>query len=249
MNILFILFIWQVVNAEKKCWDTGYIDENGECVPCLSGYYCDGKVKIECPDGYYSFYMTGKCVKCGCNNCSKTDIINKDGNEILDTAGRCPPDEGCYPGYGYDDSFERCEICKPGFYSSGEREKCNTCPPRTISRTYGSTTCEECPEGMFTNIEQTECMICPPGTFIFKEFGQCSSCMGETISREYGTKKCTPCKEDEHANEEHTECLPGVREGLDRGIFLGDPRTLDFGRIPRSSSKWSRIPPTELDNE
>ena len=196
--------------SSDLCPKRHYINKEGKCVWCESGYYCPGDHKeYECPDGFYTDFGQYECIKCGCDNCLKKDIVNETTGDIIKNAGYCPKEGSCYPGYGIDTYTQICELCLPGHFSEGGNNTCQSCHGASIAPEAGQTKCQPCPEGYAVEGVHTECVECPPGNCI-RLSGTCVKCSGNTISREYGSRECIKCGEDEHPNEDHTECLPGA---------------------------------------
>ena len=209
MFIIFIIFIQSTLSA--KCSKRQYLNDEGKCVLCESGYYCPGDDnEYECPDGYYTPFKQKECIKCGCDGCLKKDIVNETTNDIIKHAGSCAVEGTCYPGYGYNELSNKriCELCKPGYYSKGGDNICRLCPRFHITTEYGQTECKRCPELHGVTNVHTVCEKCPPGSYLSDD-GYCSRCYDNTVTTEYGQIECTECGDEYHANEDHTKCLPG----------------------------------------
>ena len=112
-------------------------------IPCPAGYYCPMPgIRLPCPPGYY------------CPEGSSFFI-------------ECPPNHyceqpGCEGAYLEQAGADRPSICPLGY-----REILNI--GENFTRDSLSTTCEQCPPGMYMNasslIEGRECLPCPPGYY------------------------------------------------------------------------------------
>ena len=155
-----------------------FADNNSELENLITNHYYYSEC-IDCPDGYYAYFKNDifTCLNCGCDNCQKTDYINKETNEIISYAGRCSSKSSCYEGFGFDSKTEVCTICQPGYYSVRQSlSTCNKCERNTITSNEGSSKCIQCPKYQVSNEERTSCHPCEPGQYFDETQQTCFQC-------------------------------------------------------------------------
>ena len=204
-----LLYLLSVVNA--LCPRSAYVDENGKCAKCKSGYYCPDGVNIyKCPEGTYSDVWKKECFKCGCDGCIQANIVNETSKEVIKYAGSCSIDGTCYPGFGMDPDTKSCQLCNAGKYSLGKDMKCKLCGNHFYNDQPGSTYCKECPPDEEDVNLHSGCAKCQPGYYLDEKHHACLTCPPNTITQKESERQCISCGEDQHANYDRTKCLPGA---------------------------------------
>ena len=183
---------------ENECGRQYYLDSNGECQLCESGYYCpDGIHMIECPDGFFSMYGDYECHPCGCvdeESCRKSDtykvagIMKYDNIEIF--AGSCEGHGPCKPGFEYDETTGWCWECPERFHCPGNYSRAIGCPNHFVPNHKG-TKCIECDIGYGSF--GGECHPCPKQTYYSKKTKRCEYCGKYEYQDEEGQLKCKKC--------------------------------------------------------
>lgn len=175
-----------------ECPEGFYIDMVGDlrkCIPCPQGHYCNStRIKIKCPDGYYSDdEKQTECYPCPygyyvtennffCLPCKNDEIcfgnysrIKCDG--IIDglMCNPCPDNHICYNGDAFpcNDGFyidEISSLCIPCMYGMKCIDNITLlCENQYYTSQIGSIDCDICPFGYYTNNSHTSCFPCISG--------------------------------------------------------------------------------------
>ena len=172
-----------------------------------------------CPSGTYSTVL-GSLSSLTCTNCDVGTYSTVIGAASVDNCSACLA--GTY-------SFlSGCQPCSPGTYSTTVRAvnsgTCIACLAGTFSRRQGSSGCDQCQPGYFSQQNTTTCTGCPAGsyntasgsgncslcnagTYSLESAAQCSPCGVGTFNTEMGRWNCTICQDGTFAGEGKTEVL------------------------------------------
>ena len=128
---------------------------------------------------------------------------------------------------------DKCISCKPGMYAKQEGQRfCLPCPKGTISL-FGSSECEDCPEGTFSDSPgSTVCQKCPAGTFSDAAASQkCRKCSPGTFNKLFGRKDCADCPLGTFNGDEGSRiCIP-----CPKGEFSDSIASLSCQKCPRGT--------------
>ena len=231
----------------KLCDDTGLteLDLQGDAYNCTAGSYCNPSATNnieECPAGHKCPAGQDRPIPCEigkyqdavgqqeCKLCPASKVCNSKGTdntslEDCPVGWYCP--EGshstCNPEYdpNCDTNMKLCEI---GHYCPGNVGEQIPCEPGTWALSFGQSSCEKCPAGMFCDgTGYAPCPIghycsvsqsdpppeCPKGTYSNEDFIEFVDSNGQTFN--FGLKsasECTPCPAGKH-------CAGGSNEPVD----------------------------------
>jgi hypothetical protein len=168
-------------NTCAPCAAGSYIEDDGVCTTCPTGYTSRGGVygiancERDCPVGFgVQDSLTGECTQCG-----DTGI----GLGGLSPCSYCPPGQGAV-------GVTSCEPCKAGTAKAYDVGLCDPCT-RGFASMAGAEFCyfEGCEPGYGLRttsvdfIDVTECAPCAPGTAVQYQSGQpfCTACAAGSI--------------------------------------------------------------------
>ncbi len=80
------------------------------------------------------------------------------------------------------------------------------CGPGTSTNTTGSSSCDECDAGMFSNSTSVVCSLCPPGKSSGARASECYDCEAGRSQDAFGSSSCIPCKDNKDSTPGATEC-------------------------------------------
>ena len=210
----------------EECPPSTFIDNDGACVICPSGFYSDvegapactmctkGKIAnategaVECVDCSAGFYaLSGQTA---CDACPSGSVAGDSG------AKSCAACEGGKRANATSAAVE-CLDCVAGFYSGASVTACKNCPAGYVAGSEGAKSCTICDAGKHANADQngTACVECSTGYFSASGETTCTICPAGYVAGHEGATGCASCERGKRANvataaTECVECAAGT---------------------------------------
>lgn len=188
------------------------------CIPCLAGKFSsmENRLSLAGSPLLCESCVQGKYGPINGLNSSEKCLTCRSGTYSLVSSSTCTD---CPLGKfsAQEESFQ-CEFCPAGkFQNSSSQSFCMDCIAGTkSSEVEGSTSCDLCVPGSYSQNRQASCTPCNPG-FYSEFFGSsnvesCLACPGGKYNGFNGRSSCEDCPAGKYTLDDpkasHTECLP-----------------------------------------
>ena len=186
--------------CSNTCPD-GQQNVGGACTACTAGTFRNGDMLQcdACNPGSETASVSGVVSAAdGAATCQPCNAGYANGNHTgsdYKLCGAC--NNGTYAPRG---GMDACALCPLGTFStaSGAVTQCSSCPKGTFTRARGSTQCDKCGPGTYSNTmaakSATYCLRCTPGTFNNASAStSCRPCPRGFYAPAFGSTQCLPC--------------------------------------------------------